>query len=76
MYAFSADLVLEGMSLVFLGIAVHRLVLSAGFHNTKYLGLGDAGSSRSALIGLTESGDDEDNVARKSLPTLRQHALA
>jgi hypothetical protein len=37
MYAFSADLILEGMSLVFLGMAIHRLVLSAGFHNTKYL---------------------------------------
>lgn len=31
------ELVLEMLPLVLLGITIHRLVLSTGFHNTKYL---------------------------------------
>lgn len=41
MGAWAVEFALEAMPLVLIGIAVRRMLLSAGFHNTKYLGQED-----------------------------------
>lgn len=37
MSGWAVELALEVVPLVLVGVAIHKILLSAGFHNTKYL---------------------------------------
>ena len=38
MSAWAVEFALEAVPLVLVGVAIRKMLLSAGFHNTKYLG--------------------------------------